>query len=272
MPQQTLPTLVNLSLFGEDFFREAVQYHAYEYWTHFQNRLVAIYVGGSVHRNEAVPSISDLDLYPFITDAFNDADRKWFSQAERRVALKYTSANGLCPPRSIGVILDGLQSPVDEIAYIGSQVWVHRLRYDTTLVFGNDLIAGLRVPDMDKNEARDYFQCVSDLVRYTAGLEVENKTNFRLPQTPTLRLRKLARLAVLGGAYLLIGYGELYSFKGVNILPVLKTRFPDWRAFFDETETLYIFPDPSATDSKISVYLSQLVSWIDWVGEQFKAG
>lgn len=271
MPQQTLPTLVNLSLFSEEFFREAIQYHAYEYWVYFQNRLVAIYVGGSVHRNEAVPGISDLDLYPFIIDAFNDADREWFSQAEHRVELKHASANGLCPPCSVGEVLDGLRSPVDEIAYIRSQAWVHRLRYDTTLVFGNDLIAGLCIPHMDKNEARDYFQCVLDLVRYAAGLEAENKTDFRLPQTPPLRLRKLARLAVLGGAYLLIGYGELYSFKGTDVLSLLRTRFPDWRAFLNETEALCISPDPSATDSKISVYLSQLVPWVDWVTGQLNA-
>ena len=271
MLQQTLPPLLNLSGFDEEFFREAIQYHVYEYWTYFQNRLAAIYVGGSVHRNEAVPDVSDLDLYPFITDAFNDTDREWFSQAEHRVELKHASANGLCPPRSVGEVLDGLQSPVDEIAYIRSQAWRHRLHYDTTLVFGNDLTVGLHVPDMNTNEARDHFQCVSDLVRYAAGLEAKNKTDFRLPQTPPLRLRKLARLAVLGGAYLLIGHGELYSFKGTDVLPLLRTRFSDWRAFLNETEALYISPDPSATDSKISAYLSQLVPWVDWVAEQFNA-
>lgn len=271
MPQQRLPTLVNLSLFDEEFFREAIQYHAYEYWTYFQNRLAAIYVGGSVHRNEAVPGVSDLDLYPFIIDAFNDADREWFSQTKHRVELKHASANGLCPPRSVGEVLDGLRSPVDEIAYIRSQAWVHRLRYDTTLVFGNDLIAGLHIPHMDENKTRDYFQCVSDLVRYAAGLETKNKTDFRLPQTPPLRLRKLARLAVLAGAYLLIGYDESYSFKGADILPMLKTRFPNRCAFFNETEALYLSPDSSATDSEISMYLSQLVPWIDWVEEQLNA-
>lgn len=55
MRQQGNPPFVNLSLFGEKFFREAIQYHVYEYWTYLQNRLAAIYIGGSVHRNEAVP-------------------------------------------------------------------------------------------------------------------------------------------------------------------------------------------------------------------------
>ena len=268
MTQQRQPLLVNLSRFNEEFFREAIQYHVYEYWTYFQNRLSAIYVGGSVHRNEAVPDVSDLDLYPFIRDEFNDADREWFGQAEQRVESRYPTANGLCPPRPDSDVLDGLQSAVDEIAYMRSQAWVYRFRYDTTLVFGSDLIAGLSMPDMGRDQAPDYFQCVWDLVRYAAGLEAKNKTDFRLPKVLSHRLRKLARLAVLGGAYLLIGNGELYSFKGTDVFPQLKARFPQWRAFLNETEVLYIFPDSSATDRKISAYLSQLVSWVDWVGEQ----
>ncbi|MYB01199.1 hypothetical protein F4X90_16230 [Candidatus Poribacteria bacterium] len=268
MQQLKQPPLVNLSRFSEEFFREVIRYHVYEYWTYFQSRLAAIYIGGSVHRNEAVRDISDLDLYPFIVDEFSEADRKWFSEAEQRIASKYPSANGLCPPRPVSDVLDGSQSETDKIAYIRSQAWVHRLRYDTTLILGKNLVAELRVPNMDKEQARDYFQCVSDLVRYAAGLETENKTDFRLPEALPRRLRKLARLAVLSGAYLLIGYGELYSFKGVDVLPSLKSRFPHWRAFLEETETLYISPDPAATDSKISTYLSQLVSWVDWVGEQ----
>lgn len=268
--KQKLSSLVNSSLFDEEFFKEAIQYHASEYWNYFQNRLAAIYVGGSVHRNEAVPGISDLDLYPFIVDEFTDADRKWFDEAEQRVDSRFPSANGLCPPRSVGEILDGLQSTADEVAYIRAQAWVYRLRYDTTLIFGNDLIEGMRVPDMDRNQARDYFQCVSDLVRYDAGLEAENKTDFRLPKASAHHLRKLARLAVLGGAYLLIGYGELYSFKGVDVFPRLQARFPQWCAFLDETEALYIYPDASASDGEISAYLSQLVSWIDWIGAQLR--
>lgn len=262
------PPLFNLSSFREEFFKEAIQYHAYEYWAHFTNRLAAIYVGGSVHRNEAVPGVSDLDLYPFILDSFNERDRKGLNQAEQRVESRYPSANGFCVPRSVNEVLEGLQTTADEIARERSHTWVYQLRYDTTLILGSDLIAGYSVPDMDKHQARDYFQGVWAFVRYAVGLEVDNITDFHLPKTPSHRLRKLARSAILGGAYLLIGHGKLYSFKGAKILPLLKVEFPQWNTFFDETEALYIFLNPSATESEISAYLAQLVLWIDWVGVQ----
>lgn len=265
------PPLVNLSSIGEKFFREAIQYHSYEYWTHFQDRLAAIYVGGSIHRKEAVPGISDLDIYPFLIDSFNEEDRNWFNQAEQRVESRFASANGLCPPRSANEVLGGLQSMADETARERSHAWMYRLRYDTTLIFGSDLIAGLHVSDMYKSQAGDYFQSALDLVRYAAGLETENRTDFHLPKILPRRLRKLARLGILGGAYFLIGHGISYSFKGVEILPLLKVHCPHWRAFLNETETLYISLNPSVTEREISSYLSQLVLWMDWVGEQLNA-
>ena len=195
---------------------------------------------------------------------------RWFNQAEQRVDSRCAAANGLCPPRSVSEVLEGLQSTADEIARQRSQVWVYRLRYDTTLIFGSDLIAEYSVPDMDKHQARDYFQDVQDFVRYAAGLEVDNKTDFPVPKTPSHCLRKLARSAILGGAYLLIGLGKLYSLKGTEILPLLRANFPQWNTFFDETEALYIFLNPSATETEISAYLAQLVLWMDWVEEQLR--
>ena len=268
MSQQKQPPLVNLSSIGEKFFRKAIRYHVYEYWSHFQDRLAAIYVGGSIHRNEAVPGISDLDLYPFLIDSVNKEDRNWFNQAEQRVESRFASANGLCLPRSVNEIFGGLQSTADETARVKSHAWMYRLRYDTTLIFGKDLIAGLHVSDMNKNQAGDYFQSAWDLVRYAAGLETRNKTDFHLPKDSPRLLRKLARLAILGGAYLLIGRGELYSFKGAEILPILNAHCPDWQSFFDETKVLYISLNPSVTEREISHYLSQLVLWMDWVGKQ----
>ena len=270
MQHQKHPPLVNLPSLREEFFREAIQFQVYEYWTHFKNRLAAIYVGGSVHRNEAVLGVSDLDLYPFIVDPFNESDRRWLNQAEQRVESRYAAANGLCPPRSVNEVFEGLQSTANQIARDRSYVWVHRLRYDTTLIFGSDLIAGHSVPDMDKRQARDYFHDVRDFVRYAAGLEADNKTDFPVPKTPSHYLRKLARSAILGGAYLLIGHGKLYSFKGTEILPLLRANCPHWNTFLDETEALYIFLNPSTTENEISAYLAQLVLWMDWVGEQLR--
>lgn len=262
------PSLLNLSSFRGEQNREAIRYHAYEYWSHFQDSLAAIYVGGSFHRNEAIYGVSDLDLYPFIVDILNDEDENWFKQTKRRIESIYPITNGFCRPRPVNDVLGGFQSTTDDTARVRSQTWVYRIRYDTTLIFGRDLIAGIHLPDMNMSQASAYFQSAWDLVRYAAGLESENKTDFHLPKTPARRLRKLARLAIIGGAYLLIGCGESYSFKGLEVLPALKARLPAWRSFFDETEGLYINVDSSATAEKISTYLSRLVLWMDWVGLQ----
>lgn len=268
MQQPKRPSLLNLSSFQGELNREAIRYHANEYWSHFQDRLAAIYVSGSFHRNEAIYGVSDLDLDPFILDTLNDEDENWFKQTKQRIESIYPITSGFCLPIPVYDVLGGLQSTVDETTRVRSYAWVYHIRYDTTLIFGRDLIAGIHLPDMNKNQASAYFQPARDLVRYAAGLESQNKTDFHLPKTPAQRLRKLARLAIIGGAYLLIGYGKLYSFKGLEVLPALKARLPAWRSFFDETAGLYINLDLSATEEKIAGYLPRLVLWMDWVGLQ----
>ena len=64
---------VNLDSIAGGFFRDAVVGHVSVYCEVFDERLVSVYVWGSVHRNEAVPGVSDLDLHPFVLDSVTDA-------------------------------------------------------------------------------------------------------------------------------------------------------------------------------------------------------
>src|SRR5829696_7254529 len=73
---------INLDHFESEFFRRAIRRNVQEYVAHFGERLVAIYVVGSVHRNEAVPGVSDLDIYAVIADAFSETDQEWWQQED----------------------------------------------------------------------------------------------------------------------------------------------------------------------------------------------
>ena len=70
-------SVVNVDHFSAEFFRNAVLAHVSEYRA-YSDRLASIYIRGSVHRNEAVPGISDLDIIPFIWDEFTEADRSFW--------------------------------------------------------------------------------------------------------------------------------------------------------------------------------------------------
>ena len=92
---------LNLDHFDEEFFRHAIHRHVAEYVAHFSDRLVAVYVSGSVHRNEAVPGVSDLDLLSFIRDPLVEADGEWRHQTLQNLDRELGSLHGLTLPRTL---------------------------------------------------------------------------------------------------------------------------------------------------------------------------
>jgi hypothetical protein len=267
LSQDTTGEPINLDRFEHEFFRVAMRRRISEYYAHFGDRLAAIYVSGSVHRKEAVQGTSDLDLCYFITDTFGEADEAWIGRVRKELDRDCPGIHGTTRPRSVEVLRTGLRPDADADARIRTQAWGIRLRYDATIIWGRDLSEGLALPPPDRAWAQLWFPTPWELIRHAAGLLPENNTDFDLPDGLPLRLRKLARLAILGGAALLMARGEFRSFRGVDVLPPLKRSFPEWAAFLDETRGLYIQP-VSPSPEQVSAYLSHLVTWMDWIGAQ----
>jgi hypothetical protein len=105
------------------------------------------------------------------------------------------------------------------------------------------------------------------LARHAAGLEEQNRTDFGLPADPPRRLRKLARLAVLGGACLLMAQGHFRSYKGADVLPLLTSSCADWTEFLEHTRRLYITP-VETTSAEVDNYTAKLVLWLQWIDNQ----
>ena len=199
-----LTTNILCSLFS---FNHILEYHA-----HFAERLISIYVWGSVHRNEAIQGVSDLDLYSFIEGPLRETDHQWCRETQESLDREFPRArwtfHGLTLPRSINDVLQGRQPGANKDMRSRHQAFGFRLHYDATLVWGSDLTGEFELPTFTPLWVREYFQPALDLTRYAAGLKKENTTDFSLPNEPRLRLRKLARLGVLGGACLLMAQGR----------------------------------------------------------------
>ena len=259
----------NLNLFDDQYFVQLIQRHILEYHAHFAARLISIYVWGSVHRNEAIQGVSDLDLHPFIMGPLRKTDHQWCREMQERLDREFPRAHGLSPPRSIDDVLQGRQPGANKDLRSRHQAFGFRLHYDATLVWGRDLTGEFELPTLTPSWVREYFQPVLDLIRYAAGLKKENTTDFSLPEDTRQKLRKLARLGILGGACLLMAQGRFRSLKGVDTIPVLKASYSQWTDFLDETQELYIYLICSSNE-RVSIYLSRLVKWMDWIEEQLK--
>ena len=96
--------------------------------------------------------------------------------------------------------------------------------------------------------------------------------DFDLPAESSLRLRKLARLGVLGGACLLMGLGRFESYRGVHILPTLQSLLTDWRSFLEEIRERYVVPYEDVTAADTERYLERVLAWVDHVGMELGAG
>jgi len=258
--------IINLDRFHEPYFRAAVERHVQTYRSHFGGRLLAVYVWGSVHRNEAVRDLSDLDMHTFIADAWNEADEEWHRQARRAMDAEFPGLAALSRPLSVSLLIDGTQPDAAERTRAIAHAFGFRLHYDATRVWGRELLTDTIVPIPDRKFAEGAFQAVRDLTRFAAGLDSRNNTDFDLPQDPLLRLRKLARLGVLSAGYLLMARGQFRSFLGSEILPLLTQELPEWTPFLRETQRLYILP-PSASPEEVESYQALLVPWIDWVNQ-----
>ncbi|NKB65955.1 MAG: sigma-70 family RNA polymerase sigma factor [Candidatus Latescibacteria bacterium] len=247
-------TMINLDSFSSPYFKDVIVQHVQAYQDRFKDRLAAMYVRGSVFRDEAVEGISDLDFFIFTTDELTPADRQWVREARQNWKAEHgTSGVGFVPARSIAVLH---QRPFLK----------RYLRYDSALVWGRDLIAGENIPPLVVGISSEWR-----LARYAAGLEKENTTDFRLPAEPPLKLRKFARMAVLVGASYLMHRGESHTFKGTEILPRLQRQLPQWSQFLDTTTKLYIHPTVPSTQ-QLESYLHQLLDWMVWVAGETGEG
>lgn len=249
---------------------------------HYGTRLISMYVFGSIHRGEAVPPLSDFDLLTIIADAVSDADHGWLTQANARLAGEFPREDGqewMCRAHPYGRVFTTTprQAPATS-EHIRMNAWLVRMQYDATLLWGRRCHDDWPLPVTDAAWARASFQSPRDVIRYAVrganeSMDADARTainEWPLPQQPAARLRCLARLGVLGGAYLLCAQGAKPSFKGRDVLPALAARYPQWAGFLRETARYYIVP-VDVDQVTTAAYLGELALWMQWVDAQITA-
>jgi predicted nucleotidyltransferase len=278
---------LNVNNDNDEFFRRIIHRIVTESTAHYGDRIAAVYIHGSVHRGEAVRGVSDVDITVFIHDKRHDEDVAWRIATNDRLQAELPEFGWhWIPPATSVSVFSAFRSAFASgetldsgFTVLRGRAWTYLLRDDATLIYGAELERDLPKTPSDREWARTKFELPRNTVRHAAGLpcvpntpEAEDELRqWPLPKPEHLRLRKLARMAVLGGAYLLMAQNRFVSYKGADILPVLQGELRDWNSFLKATEDLYVVPkDTNVTPRAMSEYIHRLVAWMDWVAEQLE--
>jgi hypothetical protein len=84
------------------------------------------------------------------------------------------------------------------------------------------------------------------------------------------RMRALARLAVLGGAYLLMRRGRFRSFRCADVAPELAADEIPWRGFLERTAAHAILPTAAAA-ADVADYAASALAWAEHVQAALEA-
>jgi predicted nucleotidyltransferase len=226
---------------------------------YFGDRLAAIFLTGSVAFHEAVPGVSDIDLFIFLTDEPGDEDTAWFDAT-------------LVELTALEPLLAECHRNLFSLARLErEEFWRYACRYNALQVYGSDVLAALEahgvvIPAPSPAWARARAGFTRRILASLRGGVVPDYL-YTPPADPHLAARKLARyFVIVEGAYLLMADGAFTSFRTADVLPALRTRYPQWADLWETTAAL--LDDPHLT---AGAYLPHLLPFVEWMVDRIAA-
>ncbi len=239
-------------------YRAALRRMVDAYHARFAGRLACVMVWGSLHRGEAVPPWSDCDLDAYVENP-SPEDIAWARGEASRLRAEHGDApSGLVPPRDVACL--AIRGAPPDPQAVRADALRFRMRYDATLIAGRDLRLGL--PPSPPSAERARAAAASVLHGLRGGCEGRGPADFPLPSRSERRMRALARLAVLGGAYLLMRRGRFRSFRCADVVPELAADEIPWRGFLERTAAHAILRTAAAA-ADVADYAASALAWAE---------
>lgn len=231
---------------------------------YFAEKLLAIYLQGSIAGGDAVPYISDLDCYTVISEELRPED-KWHSvQMEQELQKKYPIVNGL----HLSVHSQKDLSKDKFARFV--------LKYNSALYFGNDIAAALDragyetfQPDAEMAKGRLAFarQCFAQALAHKQPM-----CTGELPADTYYIARKYARyFVIIEGAYFLMSQNKFASFEKWEVLDKLY-QYADHANPFESAldMTREILKDPKGAGITHTEFLQRIRLFVEWMFDRIE--
>ncbi|KPU26340.1 hypothetical protein TR13x_10560 [Caloranaerobacter sp. TR13] len=228
---------------------------------YFSDRLLSIYVTGSISTNEAIINESDLDYWGFISNEITKDDELWLSETEQEIDEKFQ-------------IFDGVHINIKSIEYLKEDKFCRFiLKYNSILYKGHDVISEIESQGVDsyspdktvaKYRLKFARKCLEDALENKCPQCLE-----KIPKNTYFASRKFARYFVLvEGAYFLMAKGKFESFKQEIVVKQLKENSIGFDEILDLS--LKIITEPEATKINHQEFIRMIQPFTEWMFDEIE--
>jgi hypothetical protein len=237
----------------------------------FDDRLDAIYLGGSVATGEAWPGESDVDWFVFLPEEPSAGDKAWCKDNETALAARYPVAKEF----HLNVFsTEFLRTENNMMKFI--------FKYNCLCLFGEKHLemlenTGVTIPKPSRELVKGR---IGWLKRCVIGLEDQYLPDelfggdvpadfSKLLSTDFFVSRKLMRhFILLEGSHLLMLTGDFKSFRQMDVLPKISALYPQWHELIDMAATVLKNPlaakiSPAAARKKILPFAKWLIELVE---------
>lgn len=223
---------------------------------YFAEKLIAMYLHGSIAMGDAIPYVSDLDYYIVISEGTGQEDKQWLELMENELQQKHSIVNVI--HLSAHSIMDLAEDKFARFV----------LRYNSMLYFGNDIVKELDNSGCEKFEPNaEMAKGRLDFARQCFRQALDNKQPMctgEIPADTYYASRKYARyFVIIEGAYFLMSQNEFESFEKIDVLNKLYKYADGFEKELDMT--CEILENPESAGITHDEFLKRIRSFVEWM-------
>lgn len=229
---------------------------------YFAEKLLAVYLHGSIAMGDAIPFVSDLDSYIVISGELGLEDKKWTEETENELQQKYP-------------VVSGIHLCVHSVTDLAKDKFARfALRYNASICFGKDVAKELDNSGCEKFEpngemakgrlafARQCFQQALENIQPMCTGEIPADTYYAS--------RKYARyFVIIEGAYFLMSQNAFESFEKWDVLRKLYMHADGFEKELDMTRQ--ILKEPKGAGITHDEFLKKIRPFVEWMFDRIEA-
>lgn len=191
----------------------------------FEDKIVAIYAGGSFARGDFVPGRSDIDIYVVARENYKGQLQKSLDEEARKIETKYFDDLRCILDEVLGVSVTTLEEIQNGQSFLGSGFEYHNFIKTGRLLYGKDIKDHIPKPtrEQEKKSAQRMLKKLSDFIKTQQEilLNIDKENPDKLTRQAFATIFRSASIALCGAGMYVSGKQEIVTF--------FKQKYPNKR-------------------------------------------